>query len=143
MQHVKKFNLFSNCQHHFKYRKKHYITLKFATLVVQILMFIKMSKFITLKSLVFRWRHFKVNICCAHHYPVAQHGLDRSPNTVLRNSPHSCSRACSSSCIVWGAGWRLCTCQSKSSHKCSIGFKSGDLDGEGALLRSGWLESQQ
>ena len=44
----------SNYQHHFKYRNKHYITLKFGTLVVQTLKFIKMSTFITLKSIAFR-----------------------------------------------------------------------------------------
>ena len=57
--------------------------------------------------------------------------------------PHSCSRACCSSCRICGAGCRLRRRRSKSSHKCSIGFKSGDLDGQGALLRSGWIESQQ
>jgi hypothetical protein len=57
----------SNYQHHFKYRNKHYITLKIGTLVVQTSKFIQMSLFITLKSIVFRWRHFKVNVCCAHH----------------------------------------------------------------------------
>ena len=44
----------SNYQHHFKYRNKHYITLKCGTLVVQTLQFIKMSIFITLKSIAFR-----------------------------------------------------------------------------------------
>jgi len=43
------------------------MTLKFSTLVVQTSKFIRMSTFITLKSIVFRWRHFKVNICCTHH----------------------------------------------------------------------------
>jgi transposase len=37
-----------------KYRNKLYITLKFGTLVVQTLKFIKMSKFITLKSIAVR-----------------------------------------------------------------------------------------
>jgi len=41
-----------------------------------------MSKFITLKSLAFRWRHFKVNICCAHHYPLTQHGHISSPRSL-------------------------------------------------------------
>jgi len=41
--------------------------LKFGTLGVQTLKFIKMSTFITLMSIAFRWHHFKVNICCAHH----------------------------------------------------------------------------
>ena len=62
-----KISFTSNFQHHFKYRNKHNIKLTFGTLVVQTLKFITMSKFITLKSIVFRWRHFKVNICCAHH----------------------------------------------------------------------------
>jgi hypothetical protein len=44
----------SNYQHHFKYRNKHYITLKIGTLVVQTSKFIQMSLFITLKSIVFR-----------------------------------------------------------------------------------------
>ena len=53
MQHVKiKFT--SDFQHHFKYRNKHYITQQFGTLVVQTLNFIKMSKFIILKSMAFR-----------------------------------------------------------------------------------------
>ena len=47
-QHVKKIEFTSNFQHHFKHRNKHYITLQFGTLVVQILKFIQMSKFITL-----------------------------------------------------------------------------------------------
>jgi hypothetical protein len=34
-QHVKKYNFTSNFQHHFKYINKHYITLKFGTVVVQ------------------------------------------------------------------------------------------------------------
>ena len=38
-----------------------------------------MSKFVTLNSIAFRWRHFKVNICCAHHLPVTQHGHISSP----------------------------------------------------------------
>ena len=72
-------------------------------------------------------------------------GID-SINRRIRSCgilPHSCSRACGSSCRVCGASWRLRTRRSKSSHKWSIGFKSGDLDGQGALLHSGWLESQQ
>ena len=55
-----------NRQHTRQVSSSH-ITLKFGTLVVQILKFIEISKSITLKSLAFRWRHFKVNICCAHH----------------------------------------------------------------------------
>ena len=57
----------SNLQHHFKYRNKHYITLEFGTLVVQTFKFIKLSQFTTLEFIAFRCRHFKVNICCAHH----------------------------------------------------------------------------
>jgi len=75
-------------QHHFKYRNKHYITWKFVTLFVQTLKFIKMSTFITLKSIAFRWRHFKVNICCAHHYPVTQHGHIGSPRTLHPGTSH-------------------------------------------------------
>jgi hypothetical protein len=41
------------------------------------------------------------------------------------------------------AGWWLRTRRSKLSHKCSIGFKSGNLDGQGSTYRSGWLESQK
>ena len=52
--------------------------------------------------------------------------------------PHSCARACISSCRVCGAGWRLCTRRSKSSHECSVGFKSGDLDGQGSTVTF-WL----
>ena len=48
----------SNFQHHFKYRYKHYITLKLGTLVAQTLQFIKMANYIRLKSIAFRWRHF-------------------------------------------------------------------------------------
>jgi hypothetical protein len=33
--------------------------------------------------------------------------------------------------------------RSKSPNKCPIGLQYGDLDGQGGLLRSGWLESQQ
>ena len=29
-----------------------------------------------------RWRHFKVNICCAHHKPVTQHGQISSPRSL-------------------------------------------------------------
>ena len=56
--------------------------MKFGTLVVQTLKFIKMSKLITLKSIAFRWRPFKVNICCAYHKPVAQHGHISSPRSL-------------------------------------------------------------
>jgi transposase len=41
-------------QYHFKYRNKHYITLKFGTLVVETLKFIEMANFITLKYIAFR-----------------------------------------------------------------------------------------
>ena len=41
-----------------------------------------MSTFITLKSIAFIWCHFKVNICCAHHYPVAQHWHISSPRSL-------------------------------------------------------------
>ena len=44
----------SNFQHHFKYRNKHYIILKFGTPVVQTLKFIRMSQCMTLKSIAFR-----------------------------------------------------------------------------------------
>ena len=56
--------------------------MKFGTLVVLTLKFIKMSNFITLKSIAFIWRHFKVNICCAHHYPVTQHWHISSPRSL-------------------------------------------------------------
>jgi hypothetical protein len=36
----------------------------------------------SLKSIVFIWRHFKVNICCAHHQPVAQHGHISRPRSL-------------------------------------------------------------
>jgi hypothetical protein len=49
-----KYNLLQIFKHHFKYRNKHYITLKYGTLVVQTLKFIKMSQFITLNSIAFR-----------------------------------------------------------------------------------------
>ena len=52
--------------------------------------------------------------------------------------PHSCSSACCSLCRVYGAGWRLHTRRSKSSHKCSIRFKSGDLNGQGSTVTL-WL----
>jgi hypothetical protein len=67
-------------------------------------------------------------------------GID-SINRRIRSCgilPHSCSRACCSSCRVCGAGWRLRTSRSKLSHKCSIGFKSGDLYGECRIVTF-WL----
>ena len=63
-------------------------------------------------------------------------GID-SINRRIRSCgilPHSCSRACCSSCRVCSVGWRLRTRRSKSSHKCSIGFKSGDLRGQGSTV---------
>jgi hypothetical protein len=53
-------------------------------------------------------------------------------------SPHSCSKSCCSSCRVCSAGWRLHTRRFKSSHKCSIGLKSGDLGGQGSTVTF-WL----
>ena len=41
-----------------------------------------MAKCIILKFIAFRWRHFKVNIYCAHHYPVTQHGHIHSPRSL-------------------------------------------------------------
>jgi len=67
-------------------------------------------------------------------------GID-SINRRIRSCgilPHSCSRAYCSSCRVCGAGWRLRTRRSKSSHKLSIGFKSGDLEGQGSTVTF-WL----
>ena len=32
--------------------------------------------------MAFRWCHFKVNICCTHHYPVAQHGHISNPRSL-------------------------------------------------------------
>ena len=52
--------------------------------------------------------------------------------------PKFCSRACCSSCRVWGARWRLRTRRFKSPHKCSIGFKSDDLNGKGSTVTL-WL----
>ena len=52
--------------------------------------------------------------------------------------PRSCSRAYCSSCRVYGADWRLRTRRSEASHKLSIGFKSGDLDGQGSAVTL-WL----
>jgi hypothetical protein len=70
---------------------------------------------------------------------VLQHDNAR-PHRRIRSCailPHSYSRACCISCIVCSAGLRLRTRRSKSSHKCSIGFKSGDLDDQGALPTRG------
>ena len=47
-----------------------------------------MSQFFTLKSIACRWRHFKFNICCAHHKPVALHGHISSPRSLHPGTSH-------------------------------------------------------
>ena len=117
----------SNFQHHFEYRNKHYIIMKFGTLVVQTLKFLKMSQFITLMSIAFRWRHFKSQylLCPTLTCNTGRIclGID-SINRQIRSCrilPHSCSWACCSSCRVCGTGWRLCTRRSTSSINVLLG----------------------
>jgi hypothetical protein len=73
---------------------------------------------------------------------TAQTRLDIDPiNRQIRSCKilaHSCSRACYSYCRVSGAGWQLRTRRSISSHKWSIEFKYGDLDGQGSTVTF-WL----
>lgn len=46
----------------------------------------------------------------------------------------SCSNIWQSWTSVWGGGWRLHTRLSKWSQRCSIGFKSGELEGHGSIF---------
>jgi hypothetical protein len=88
--------------------------MKFGTLVVQTLKFLKMSQFITLKSIAFRWRHFKSQYLLCPTLTCSTGriclGID-SINRQIRSCgilPHSCSWACCSSCRVCGTGWLAC-----------------------------------
>jgi hypothetical protein len=112
----------SNFQNHFKYRNKHYITLKFGTLVVHTLKFIKMSQFFPFQMTPLQSQYM---LCPPLTCSTARIrlGID-SINRWIRSCgilPHSCSRACCSSCRDCGAGWRLRTRRSKSSTNVLLG----------------------
>ena len=107
-----------------------------------------MSKFITLKSIAFRWRHFKVNICCVHHQPVTQNGpVSAQTRSIDEYGLAEFSPFLLKSMLQFLQSLRRWLTTAHASiqviHKCSIEFKSSDLNGQGALLRSGWLVSQQ
>ena len=107
-----------------------------------------MSTFITLKSIAFSRRYFKVNICCVIYQPVTQHGpVSAQTRSINKYGLAEFSPFLLKSLLQFLQNLRrwLSTAQASIQiiPKCSIGFKSGDLDGQGALLRSDWLKSQQ
>ena len=52
---------------------------------------------------------------------------------------HSCCNSCLSLPNRWGGGWRWRTCLWSSSQWCSMGFKSGDFEGDGNILMLFWV----
>ena len=108
-----------------------------------------MSKIITLKSIAFRLRHFKVNICCAHHQPVTQQrpvsAQTRSIDEygLVEFSPILSQE---SGAVLAEFAALVSDCARVDPNQPTNVLLDSNLviqTARGALLRTGWLESQQ
>ena len=81
----------------------------------------------------------KINNECGPRWQQSQQGpagaLSRSLALLghegLLAIPHSSIRACRNSPTLFGTFWRACNLLSSSSQMCSMGFMSGDFEGQG------------